>query len=209
VKLINTDGMAFIGPGSEWLWTAVSGIVLAITFLAIFRQLRMQRAENAFAQFRALEERWAADRMRHIKLRLAIALRRENDPDTQVLAGAVASFFDELGFLHERGIVATDALANTSDAILVDAVRWWTVLESTVRRWQAEYGPSEAADFERLATEGRRWMVERGVPEFKTDPASIAGRLDWIIDNLGRKLRIEHEISAGVIPALDALAVSG
>ena len=33
MKLINTDGMAFIGPGSEWFWTAVSGIVLAVTFL--------------------------------------------------------------------------------------------------------------------------------------------------------------------------------
>jgi hypothetical protein len=32
--LINTDGMAFIGPGSEWFWTAISGIVLAVTFIA-------------------------------------------------------------------------------------------------------------------------------------------------------------------------------
>ena len=31
MKLINTDGMAFIGPGSEWFWTAVSGIVLVVT----------------------------------------------------------------------------------------------------------------------------------------------------------------------------------
>jgi hypothetical protein len=35
VKLINTDGMAFIGPGSEWFWTALSGLVLAVTFIAI------------------------------------------------------------------------------------------------------------------------------------------------------------------------------
>jgi hypothetical protein len=38
MKLINTDGMALIGPGSEWFWTAVSGIVLAVTFIAIYRQ---------------------------------------------------------------------------------------------------------------------------------------------------------------------------
>jgi hypothetical protein len=34
VKLINTDGMSFIGPGSEWFWTALSGLVLAVTFSA-------------------------------------------------------------------------------------------------------------------------------------------------------------------------------
>jgi hypothetical protein len=35
VKLINTDGMAFIGPGSEWFWTALQFTAVAITFFAI------------------------------------------------------------------------------------------------------------------------------------------------------------------------------
>jgi hypothetical protein len=47
VKLINTDGMALIGPGSEWFWTAVTGVVLAVTFLAIYRQLRAQQMQAA------------------------------------------------------------------------------------------------------------------------------------------------------------------
>ena len=38
---INTDGMSFIGPGSEWFWTALTGLVLGLTFLAIYRQLRL------------------------------------------------------------------------------------------------------------------------------------------------------------------------
>jgi len=45
VTLINTDGMSFIGPGSEWFWTAVSGIVLAGTGVAIYRQLRVQQRQ--------------------------------------------------------------------------------------------------------------------------------------------------------------------
>ena len=45
MKLINTDGMALIGPGSEWLWAALTGLVLAGTGVAIFRQLRMQRLQ--------------------------------------------------------------------------------------------------------------------------------------------------------------------
>jgi hypothetical protein len=45
VKLINTDGMAFIGPGSEWFWTALQFIALAITFYAIYRQLRAQQLQ--------------------------------------------------------------------------------------------------------------------------------------------------------------------
>ncbi len=45
MNLVNTDGLVLLGPGSEWLWTAVSGIVLAGTFLAIYRQLRLQRTQ--------------------------------------------------------------------------------------------------------------------------------------------------------------------
>jgi hypothetical protein len=43
VKLINTDGMALIGPGSEWFWAAITGLILAVTFIAIYRQLRAQQ----------------------------------------------------------------------------------------------------------------------------------------------------------------------
>ena len=202
MKFINTNGMAFIGPGSEWLWTAVSGIVLAVTFIAIYRQLSMQRAANGIAQMQELQDRLTTQHMRQIKLRLALALKRGDDPDLSVLAWAVAGFFDQVGYLHRQGYLSADTLANTFESPLVDAVRWWTLLEPMVRQDQAEYGPGEAADFEHLAAEGRRWMVEHGVAEFKTDPASIAGRVDWIIDAQTRRLRIEQEISAGVLPTL-------
>ena len=55
MKFINTDGMAFIGPGSEWFWTALSGIVLAVTFIAIYRQLRLQRSQGAIEQIERLD----------------------------------------------------------------------------------------------------------------------------------------------------------
>ncbi len=45
VKFINTDGMVFIGPGSEWLWAALTGLVLAGTAIAIYRQLRVQQLQ--------------------------------------------------------------------------------------------------------------------------------------------------------------------
>jgi hypothetical protein len=45
VNLINTDGMVFIGPGSEWFWIALQFIALATTFYAIYRQLRIQQLQ--------------------------------------------------------------------------------------------------------------------------------------------------------------------
>jgi hypothetical protein len=45
VTLINNDGMTLIGPGSEWFWTALQATALAITFIAIYRQLRTQQRQ--------------------------------------------------------------------------------------------------------------------------------------------------------------------
>ena len=45
MSLINTDGLALIGPGSEWFWTALQFTALAITFIAIYRQLATQQLQ--------------------------------------------------------------------------------------------------------------------------------------------------------------------
>lgn len=45
MTIINTDGLALFGPGSEWLWTMLQFAALAITFLAIYRQFRAQQVE--------------------------------------------------------------------------------------------------------------------------------------------------------------------
>ena len=49
MKLVNTEGMSFIGPGSEWFWTALGGIALTVTFVAIYRQVRLQRSAVALS----------------------------------------------------------------------------------------------------------------------------------------------------------------
>ena len=45
MTIINTEGLALFGPGSEWFWTALQFTALAITFYAIYRQLQAQRTE--------------------------------------------------------------------------------------------------------------------------------------------------------------------
>ena len=45
VHLVNTDGFAIFGPGSEWFWTMLQFTALAITFYAIYRQLRAQQLQ--------------------------------------------------------------------------------------------------------------------------------------------------------------------
>lgn len=192
--IINTDGLALLGPGSEWFWTMLQFIALSLTGLAVYRQFRAQRAGNAFSQIEALEEQWSSERMRRIKLRLAMALKGGADPDTDILFGNVSYFFEQIDSLYRRGYLETEVLFGGSNGLGVEVARWWSVLEPWVRRAQAEYGSQEAAGFERLAAQARTWMSDHDVPPFATDAASITARLDWIIDGQTRALRMEREI---------------
>ena len=58
--------MVFVGPGSEWFWAALSGVVTAITLLAILRQLRMQQGAEAIEQVDAFMREFFSERqLRH------------------------------------------------------------------------------------------------------------------------------------------------
>ena len=94
MKFINTDGMAFIGPGSEWFWTAISGIVLAVTFLAIYRQLSLQRGAGAIEQLNRIEQEYQSERMSRVALALAQAKHDGIDPKhfPQEAAAALVNF---------------------------------------------------------------------------------------------------------------------
>ena len=50
MKLINLDGLALIGPGSEWFWSMLQFVIVAITLMTIYRQLRLQASAGAIEQ---------------------------------------------------------------------------------------------------------------------------------------------------------------
>lgn len=43
--MVNTAGLPIFGPGSEWFWTMLQFAAVAITFGAIYRQLRAQQLQ--------------------------------------------------------------------------------------------------------------------------------------------------------------------
>ncbi len=63
MRIVSADPVVLIGPGSEWFWTALSGLVLAVTFLAIWRQLRVQASANAYAQVAGFDAELHSERL--------------------------------------------------------------------------------------------------------------------------------------------------
>ena len=124
MKLINTDGLAFIGPGSEWFWTALSGIVLAVTFFAIYRQLRLQRSQGAIEQIAAFTREWNSERLLMHRRTVLIALRDGDDPAVlpEGAASSVGNYWEGIAALVRAGHLDRDLLWNQYGTA---AQSWW------------------------------------------------------------------------------------
>lgn len=149
MQLINTADLVLIGPGSEWFWSAVSGLVLAVTVVALYRQLRIQANESAIDQLTEFEAEWASERF--LRNRLAILLElRDGTAPAQLSAGPahfVFNFWERIGALCRRGRVDPKLLASVNGSV---SEWWWTILRAYVMRHRVELGPTFGESFEWL-----------------------------------------------------------
>jgi hypothetical protein len=209
VKFINSDGMAFIGPGSEWFWTGVSGLILIVTFLAIYRQLRLARSGSAFEQTAAFERELDSERMVRVELELLVALRDGVDPAhvPQGVAYVIGGFWQRIGALVRSGHLDPKLLSSGS---LGAAAFWWPAMAAYARKIRVDRPqPLFLRDFEWLAG----IMAELDRPA----GASTPGRWDEAhlpvspqeaIAILEDRLRIEDALRTVIVRSPDVRAAN-
>jgi hypothetical protein len=192
VTLINTSGLAFIGPGSEWFWTAVSGLVLAVTFFAIYRQLRLQRDLAATEQVNNLLNEWSSERMCRAKLMILVAVDAGTEPlelpDRAV--SHVGYFWQRVGYLAQRGHMDRGLVYEHLGDQIQD---WWSFLRPRVlAQRQADGGPGEWQGFEWLADDAAARDARRGVPKF--DDADRAKWVPFGIEHFRQAIELEEAL---------------
>jgi hypothetical protein len=196
VTLINTKGMAFFGPGSEWFWAALQFTALLITFTAIYRQLRIARSASAFRQVEEYRARFDGERMRHERLAILVAIRDGNSIP-EPAGEAVGNYFEMLAMLtrnrHLDRKVLWGAMGNSAQV-------WWTALQSFVKSSQAEWGADTYADFEWLAG-AIMGMDRRTGGKFAFDAAWLAKHLPNLIEINQDAIRVEQALRSVTIAA--------
>jgi len=204
VELINTDGMSFIGPGSEWFWTALSGIVLAVTFIAIWRQLSMARSARFREDQISLTQDFDSERQMRYRLEILLALRdgtdREHLPEGS--ATGLMNYWETVAGLARHGDLDRKALYSGFGALYQ---AWWVVLAPYVRAKRAEQGnPGQYADNEWLAGYMAEMDRRAGVPA--VDEAQL-GPLDVGIARARDRLRVEEALRTVTMASPDAMSV--
>jgi hypothetical protein len=163
MTFINTNGMAFIGPGSEWFWTAASGIVLGVTFVAIYRQLRLQRSAAAIEQLNGIIREWSSERLARSKFTILLALEAGRDssdlPNRAV--STVGFFWQQVGYLVRGGHVDRELVyRNLGDQVQA----WWAMLFPGATVGEASTDPTPGwNDFAWLVGVAAALDAKRGV----------------------------------------------
>ncbi len=192
MTFVNTDGMAFIGPGSEWFWTALSGLVLATTFIAIYRQLRLQRSLAAIEQVESFEREWASERMCRLRVETLVAFRDTPNPSNldNPSAGLVALYWEKVATLVRGGYIDHKLIWQVSAE---NCVPWWIILGPSARRLREEWrDPTVSANFEWLA-EAMAELRRRAGSSSYTEANVAAGLATRIATNL-EAIRIEESL---------------
>ena len=203
MKLINTDGMVLIGPGSEWLWTALSGVVLAVTFIAIWRELSMARSASAREQLASLDREFTSERTMRYQLAIFTALRDGTEPaDLPVGAlSALANWWEYVAQLVRSGDLDMEVFY---PSYALHAQAWWAILGPAVRRLRAEQGnPHNYGDNEWLAGQLAEMDRRKGRP-----PVDVAmlGPLDHLISSRHERLKVEEELRAVTVASPNAMS---
>lgn len=193
MELINTQGMAFIGPGSEWFWTAISGLVLAITFFAIYRQLRLQRDSAAIEQVAEMERVWASERMSRSKLAVLVAIESGTEPVDipDKAATHIGDFWERMGYLTRTGHMSQQFVYDQWGGV---APRWWArLLPSTLAWRERDREPRIWDEFEWLAKMMAEMNRKAGFTP-SLDPDSLKKNLPIDIKQAREAVEIEEAL---------------
>ena len=207
MTLINTDGMSFIGPGSEWFWTAVSGIVLAVTFIAIYRQLRLQSSQAAIEQLNKIEQEYNSERLDRHKLKLYLLLRDGVDPADlpQHASVSLINFWERVGSLARQGHLDLELLWDGGSGFYCQS-DWVRLAPSLLKARVEEQNPQLGEYFEwltgQMEAKGRRLGIRLD------DAAAQAARLDRSITGVEASIRVEEALRAVTMVAPVAAPVA-
>lgn len=204
---MNLGDLTFIGTGSEWFWTMVSGLVVAVTFIIIYRQLKAQGAANAFQRIETVHRRWVSNELVLARLEVALQLRDGTlDVEDDTRADTVLSFFELVRDLNRQGYLDDEEIARSFGAAIVV---WWRLLEPVIQAQSSfEDDPDMWSGLKELVTMVIRYDRTRGVDRAVLLTWSTETLLASVIKRETHRLTLARDAASGFIPGrIDTPAV--
>lgn len=185
MRLFNLEGSAIFGPGSEWFWSMAQFIIVAVTLLGIYYQLRLARSANAFDVVNRLAEDWDSEYTTRQTLDIYRALQ-----DSAIAADIPEGAATFLINYWERaaGLVRTGHLDRSLvyDYMGSRCRWWWAALSPNLHRARVEAeDPTIGEHFE--------WLAGQMAQMDKDAKVGVPYDDDHVLSTLARRVQTAQE----------------
>ena len=186
---MSAEPIVLWGPGSEWFWIMLQFVVVAVTLVGIYFQLRLQRAATAFEQVSKITDEGETEPMLRAKLRVArVIAAGERAPESAMTV--IGNYWETVASLVRRGHVSRNDLYESVGSA---AAFWWAGLGDTAReiRRQRE-DPTIFQAFEWLAREFTAYATKKKEP-YSLDHDMVVRIFASAIPGLEDRIRMAEE----------------
>ena len=197
--LLDLSQFAIFGPGSEWFWFMAQFGALAITGVAIYRQLRAQGSASVFEQTAEWDREWASEFFQRRRLRFLLDMEgRAVEAGLPRSGEAILDFFERIGYLVVNGHARAQYVWLDFRGLVGNY--WALIAPYTARERIALDNPRLLVWFERLEQEMRAFD-RKALGHVRTfDHDAIVRGLPALIDELVAGMRLEHDLKQGKFP---------
>jgi hypothetical protein len=195
---VNLDHLTFIGAGSEWFWSMAQFVIVAITLVGIYRQVRLAASASAIQQMDAITREWRSEASTRQGVEILGALQ-DGVSLSDIPYGAASSigdFWEGIGYLVRHGHIDFRLFY---DHLGPSSVWWWTLLRPWTLRVRTEASmPNALKDFEWIA--GRVADQQRREGDMTVyDEAHIRNTFERRLENDRDRVRLAEQLRA--VPA--------
>jgi len=201
--MVSTNPLVLIGPGSEWFWSMLQLVVVAVSLLGLYRQVRLQTSASAIEQADALSREWASERLNRSRFAVLRYVRDNQDWVNVPVqpSNVIGDFWERVAYLVRKGHVQRDIVS----AYLGSAVElWWVILGPYAR--QLRQSQNDAAIYEHF-----EWLAgimaemdRRAGQAAGFDQTTLTQRIAYSLQVSGAAIRAAEELRA--VPPLSPTA---
>jgi len=199
MSIVSGAPIVLIGPGSEWFWSMAQFVVVAVTLLGIYYQLRTQRATNAFEQLNRIAADWGSEPMLRARLRVGRATQAGEIPSWGATV-VVGDYWESVGSLvrgrHIDARVVDDSLGAGA------RFTWAMVKEAVEAKRIAQDQPDLYEHFEWLVVVFDGFLARSGGSPAALDRAGMLKTLEGGLPALEDRIRMLEE--SRLVPAAPA-----
>jgi Domain of unknown function (DUF4760) len=182
-------------------------VTVAITLVAIYRQVRLQASAAEIEHAEALEREWNSERLIRARLAVLMELRDGTDPlmTARAAAADIGNFWERFGYLVRGGHLDQRLVYEYQGNSIAN---FWAHLRPTVKSMREQSGDPKIYDhFEWLA--GRIEEMEgRPAPMLAYDSEERARSLTSGIDFCLQGIRAAEELRAVIVRPMSATTLT-